>query len=829
MPYTKQTWADDEAGGTPLSAARLAHIEDGIGDNSVLLGTALQRANNLSDIGSTALARANLGITDPTVLPVGQGPGTIASGNDSRIVGALQKTSNLADLTDPFAAKGNLGMGNVDNTPDTTKPVSTPQAAALALKLTAASNLSDLASAATARTNLGVAADTATVHKGELVFNVKDYGAVGNFVADDTAAINSAITAAGPTKGIVYFPPGTYKIGTWSGVAGTISSRAITPLPGITLRGASRAASVLKVANSLGNYFTMIGPPTAGTDLSGLTVEHLTFDNNTTNNVVASVPTMISGLNYRASIVVYTGSRITIRACRFTDIDAVWTTAVNSATGTDITITDNLYDNYGTSAAFHDCSAIYTSGRRTQITNNTFVANLGGLGAATAIETHGDLQVVSDNNIENFFRGMNITGVATTSSTNVQVSGNNITRCSVGIQLWSNTYAGNTSGFGMQDVVVADNTIEVDYDTWAAVASYRTGIALDQTSDYGVRNLRIQDNVIRYRTFTTTPVALDFASSGVQWYRSGTVTGVGDENIRINGNTIVNSPGAGVYFQPKSAVKRLRVQDNTIINPATGGGAAFAAAYRVGVKLMASQDSFADVRVAGNAVIDDRGTAVVTAGLDTANLAVAVTAGSATDNTLRVADGSTVTDFAQSTTVGATFRRGSTPGYATATYTGPQGTRSTFATAVGQMTCVPLFVTASAKFDRIGMEVTAFLATSVVRLGVYADNGKGVPGDLILDAGTVDAGSVNGAKEITISQWLQPGLYWLAAANQVAASTVRIVSGALNPVAGASLATATGATAPNGYYQSGVTGAFPATFALTGTHTGANLVVVRAA
>lgn len=32
MPYTKQTWTDGEAGGTPLSASRLAHMEDGIYD-----------------------------------------------------------------------------------------------------------------------------------------------------------------------------------------------------------------------------------------------------------------------------------------------------------------------------------------------------------------------------------------------------------------------------------------------------------------------------------------------------------------------------------------------------------------------------------------------------------------------------------------------------------------------------------------------------------------------------------------------------------------------------------------------------------------------------
>lgn len=47
MAYTKQTWADDAAGGTPLSAARLNHIEDGV-------------AGALDKINATVV------ITDPT-------------------------------------------------------------------------------------------------------------------------------------------------------------------------------------------------------------------------------------------------------------------------------------------------------------------------------------------------------------------------------------------------------------------------------------------------------------------------------------------------------------------------------------------------------------------------------------------------------------------------------------------------------------------------------------------------------------------------------------------------------------------------------------------
>ena len=49
--------------------------------------------------------------------------------------------------------------------------------------------------------------------KGEVVYDVKAYGAIGNDTADDTTAIQNAINAASTAGGgIVFFPAGTYKI-----------------------------------------------------------------------------------------------------------------------------------------------------------------------------------------------------------------------------------------------------------------------------------------------------------------------------------------------------------------------------------------------------------------------------------------------------------------------------------------------------------------------------------------------------------------------------------------------------------------------------------------
>lgn len=80
---------------------------------------------------------------------------------------------------------------------------------ATALSLQRASNLSDLASVATARANLGLGAMALLGSTG--IINVKDYGALGNGVANDTAAILAAQVAAGD-RGVLFFPPGIYLI-----------------------------------------------------------------------------------------------------------------------------------------------------------------------------------------------------------------------------------------------------------------------------------------------------------------------------------------------------------------------------------------------------------------------------------------------------------------------------------------------------------------------------------------------------------------------------------------------------------------------------------------
>ena len=90
---------------------------------------------------------------------------------------------------------------------------------------------------------------------------------------------------------------------------------------------------------------------------------------------------------------------------------------------------------------------------------------------------------------------------------------------------------------------------------------------------------------------------------------------------------------------------------------------------------------------------------------------------------------------------------------------------------------VPFYVPVTTTFTKIAV-VTVGTASAQVRLGIYNDNGSGVPDTLILDAGSI-ATATSGFKTITISQSLTPGWYWLACAMQGAAGSINNITGPL--------------------------------------------------
>lgn len=133
-----------------------------------------------------------------------------------------------------------------------------------------------------------------------------------------------------------------------------------------------------------------------------------------------------------------------------------------------------------------------------------------------------------------------------------------------------------------------------------------------------------------------------------------------------------------------------------------------------------------------------------------------------------------------------------------------------------QMRASPFYVPNTVTVTRVGAEVTTVgEAGSKVRLGIYADDGTGRPGALVLDAGQI-AGDSATVQEITgLSATIGPGWYWSAWAVQSAPTTVPTLRAGQQSQ---SFAACDVNGIPNanqsvtGFQQSGVSGALPNPF-----------------
>lgn len=125
---------------------------------------------------------------------------------------------------------------------------------------------------------IGAVARTIQAKFAEIQISVKDYGAVGNGITDDTTAIQSTVTrVAALGGGVVYFPPGTY-----------LTSSTITiASAGVDIIGSGMQASFIKCSGAAQNALTFSAGPFSLVTVNRVSRLGFTHSSTTTGSAIA--------------------------------------------------------------------------------------------------------------------------------------------------------------------------------------------------------------------------------------------------------------------------------------------------------------------------------------------------------------------------------------------------------------------------------------------------------------------------------------------------------------------------------------------------------------
>jgi hypothetical protein len=118
---------------------------------------------------------------------------------------------------------------------------------------------------------------------GRLV-SAKDFGAMGDGVTDDSAAIAAAVASVITTGGVIFFPPGTYNIGTGISTSGIGSGG-----KAISIQGSGVGATIFNRLNGCGNIFNFRNIP------SGSSMRDFTVNCNAIANPTSAAHTIVMG------------------------------------------------------------------------------------------------------------------------------------------------------------------------------------------------------------------------------------------------------------------------------------------------------------------------------------------------------------------------------------------------------------------------------------------------------------------------------------------------------------------------------------------------------
>lgn len=377
-----------------------------------------------------------------------------------------------------------------------------------------------------------------------MVFNVKDFGARGDGVTNDTQAIQNAIDAARITGGgIVYFPSGTYMVDRLHGIGSNI-----------TLKG--NLDAVLKLnpqgAKPLDEQFGIIVMEGPNYPVTDVIIEGLIFD----GNKLAQDPTPIDAGQ---------------RPKSFYSLIRIWRNVNLSYPVERITIRNSVFRNgIGSGIEFEGVN--YVTLENVQFENNGHFRSqedgkLVAIGDGIYI-TGSNFTAINVTAIDNADTGITIEGMEVWGSAlirNCTIKGKHTT----GIGIAINKYQPTVGRTASHDVLVENSYIEVEPRDMSVYAQETTAINIEVYGE-GIeapRNVTIKNckvvGSIRGILVKGTNITIDSTDIG-EGLRCNILLTTGS-NYTITNNFIHDSK-IGIEASLTATISHVKILRNTFIN-----------------------------------------------------------------------------------------------------------------------------------------------------------------------------------------------------------------------------------------------------------------------
>jgi parallel beta-helix repeat protein len=402
--------------------------------------------------------------------------------------------------------------------------------------------------------------------------NVKSFGAAGDGISDDSAAIQKAIDSLSRTGGTVFLPAGTYRIG--AGVLDKVSGLSVALRIGsfVNLLGDGAGKSIMKVdpnvSSTLNRFLINDKPGDSNISISRLTIDtantpvskgsgaglsfvkskNIAIEDVEFKNVKKEAIDLLSVSNFtiRNNVVYNTWTGISLRDCSNGD---VVDNAITSTGGDGIIVMSEAHDR---------CTDLHIKSNNINAVNDT----------AIDIDTHDgsghhENIIVSENIIENNLASAVSVGIRASQSSNIIISNNIIKNASLGILL-------DTPTAPPKSISVSGNIID-DFTNYGIIAAY-DGAIIDGNSIYGTDGVVADGNnstisgvsPVRLKVgIALKSQSLDIVNNHIENVDYG-VRWEGDSSSCIIGGNIILS--ANIYGISDDPEKNFNIQSHVVSN-----------------------------------------------------------------------------------------------------------------------------------------------------------------------------------------------------------------------------------------------------------------------